>query len=310
MSSTVLTTDRSGTLFARSPNEALARSLRVIGNELRLEHDHDGAACLEHGEWGAGLFRDYESYLDHLSSPPEETTPNLLSVAVELLAYNDRIVSEVRDGVLDPLNQTSRRRSRGSVRRDFLGYHHKLRDCARRLDDAWIGVGARTEQLSNYFRELERGSAWRRDVVSVPRRLFEACLAALHDEIGRCADEAGLRELCRISRRVRYVAERLQNCNAHEGWLLDRARRLLRSALEVEIPAPSKPARAQTMRRYRSNIERRLEVLERMDAGAVRPRPSEADAVRPRPSEADAVRPRPSEADAGRREPDRTATQS
>ena len=76
MSTTVLSTDSNGTLFARNPNDALARSLRVIGKELSLEHDHDAAACAEHGEWGEGLFRDYEAYLDHLSSPADETWPN------------------------------------------------------------------------------------------------------------------------------------------------------------------------------------------------------------------------------------------
>jgi hypothetical protein len=267
MSTTVLSTESNGTLFARNPNEALARSLRVIGNELSLEHDHDAAACVEHGEWGEGLFRDYEAYLDHLSSPADETWPNLLSVAVELLAYNDRIVSEVRDVVLKPLLGTPRRRSRGGVRRDFLGYHRKLRDCARRLDDAWKGVGERSEQLTEYFWELERCSRWQAEVVTTPRGLFETCLTTLENEVDTCSTHEGLREICRISRRVRYVVERLENCNTHDKSLLERARQLFRRALEVEIADAPKPAQALTNKRYRANIARRLRILDSMGAG-------------------------------------------
>lgn len=267
MSTTVLSTDSNGTLFARNPNDALARSLRVIGKELSLEHDHDAAACAEHGEWGEGLFRDYEAYLDHLSSPADETWPNLLGVAVELLAYNDRIVSEVRDDVLEPLRRTPRRRSRGGVRRDFLRYHRKLRDCARRLDEAWKDVGDRSPQLTEYFWELECCSRWQPEVVSTPRRLLESCLSDLENEVEICATHQGLREICRISRRVRYVVERLENCNAHDTSLLERARQLFRRALDVEIPEAPKPAQARTNERYRANIARRLRILDGMCAG-------------------------------------------
>ena len=147
------------------------------------------------------------------------------------------------------------------MRRDFLAYHRRLRDCARRLDDAWLGLGERNALLSRYFRDLERGSHWRDDVVTPPRDCLEACLVDLEEHLER----GDLHELCRVSRRIRYVAERLENCNAHDRHLLEKTRELLRRSIGT---APSRGDRsdAESLRleKYRRNIAKRLAILERM----------------------------------------------
>jgi len=243
------------TRFAHNPSEALSRSLAVIGRELRLEHDHDAGCCGEHAEWAEGLLRDYEQYLDRLATPRDESWPKLLSVAVELLAVNDRIIGEIRRSVIEPLKKTSRRRSRSGIRKDFLGYHRTLRDCRRRLDAAWREIGSTSEHLPDYFGELERGSPWRDAVLAEPTDSLRACVESFEHELRGPRDVA---ELCRISRRIRYVAERLDNCRAVDGTLVQHACSLFAQA-EVKLTTGTEETQ-----KYIDNIAHRRHVLTSM----------------------------------------------
>jgi len=247
------------TRFARGPNAALVGTLRVIGDELVLEGELDAANAHDLADGCDGLFVDYQTYLDRLSSPPGDSWPHLLSVAVELLAYNDRVVSEIRDEVVEPLRRTARRRSRTTVRRDLLAYHRKLRDGARRFSAAWADLGERAEPLREYLEELERASPWRDAVVPAPQRALAECLV----ELDQALENRDLRELSRATRRVRFAATRLENCAALDGESRARALRLLDAAraVEAESAGGGLVAADERARRQRGAIARRHAAL-------------------------------------------------